>query len=179
MLVVHHLRACVGHGGRVGGDCGRGGRGGHGGGRRPVGVHTLAEALLQTVLELCVAHDEYVLFVPGHEADPVRDPGVKAIEAGQHVRHVQPRPAVLHHLVEHVVPEQLEHVSVAVLGPAKVPVQLGAVHHRAQLGQEAEETRGLHLLGQLALYHVVAHVGCVELGVKPCSYEGYKKIKVI
>ena len=37
-----------------------------------------------------------------------------------------------------VVPEQLQHVAVAVLGPAEVPVQLSPVDHRGQLRQNAE-----------------------------------------
>ena len=70
---------------------------------------------------------------------------------------------ILTDLVKDIVPEELEHVAVAVLGPAEVAVQLGPVHHRAQLGQQPEQPGRLHLLGQLALESVAAAVGSVEL----------------
>lgn len=41
--------------------------------------------------------------------------------------------------MEHVVPEELEHVAVAAFGPGEVAVQLRAVHHGRQLGQEPGE----------------------------------------
>ena len=43
-------------------------------------------------------------------------------------------------LVKDVVSEQLEHVAVAVLWPAEVAVQLGAIDDRAQLCQDAEQS---------------------------------------
>ena len=62
-----------------------------------------------------------------------------------------------------VVPEELEHVPVPVLRPAKVTVQLRPVHHRRQLRQAAEQPRRFYLLRQLALQRVVAPVRRVEL----------------
>lgn len=79
------------------------------------------------------------------------------------------RTEVLTHLVEHVVPEELEHVAVAVLGPAKVAVELGAVDHGAELGQEPEEPRGLDLLGELVLDGVASGVGSVQMSVEPSA----------
>ena len=58
---------------------------------------------------------------------------VQSVEAGDDVRHIQEGPAVLHHLVEHVVPEQLEHVSVPRLCPGRVQVELRPVHDCTQL----------------------------------------------
>ena len=43
-------------------------------------------------------------------------------------------------LVKDVVSEELEHVAVAILGPAEVAVQLGPIDDRAQLCQDPEQS---------------------------------------
>ena len=73
---------------------------------------------------------------------------------------------LLLYLVENVVPEELEHVAVTVLGPAKVAVELRAVDHRAELREEPEKPRGLDLLGQLVLDGVASSVRCVQVRVE-------------
>ena len=62
-------------------------------------------------------------------------PGVKSVEAGDDVSHVKEWSPVLHHLVEHVVPEQLQHVPVAGLGPGRVKIKFRPVDDRPQLCQ--------------------------------------------
>ena len=73
--------------------------------------------LFQAVFELSIAHHQNIKFVPRHQTDLkswliflpkqkkldqledlVRDARVEPVQAGHHVRHVQERPPVLHHL---------------------------------------------------------------------------------
>ena len=60
---------------------------------------------------------------------------IQSVETGDDVSHVQEGSPILHHLVEHVVPEQLQHVSVPGLGPGRVQVKFCPVHDCTQLGQ--------------------------------------------
>ena len=113
----------------------------------------LSVALLQTVLQLSVTHHQDVLLVPRHQthlgrrwqltrrniwiqiSHLVRHASIKSIEAGDDVSHVKEWSPVLHHLVEHVVPEQLQHVPVAGLGPGRVKIKFRPVDDCPQLCQ--------------------------------------------
>ena len=60
---------------------------------------------------------------------------IQSVETGDNVSHVQEGSPILHHLVEHVVPEELQHVSIASLGPGRVKVKFCPVHDCSQLCQ--------------------------------------------
>ena len=47
------------------------------------------------------------------------------VEAGDHVRHVHPRQAILVHSMEHVVTEQLQHVAISRLRPGRIHAEPG------------------------------------------------------
>ena len=118
------------------------------------GGQDLPVALLQTVLQLGVAHHQHVLLIPRHQTDLQRSQqlpgetyiaslmahlvwhaGIQSVETGDDASHVQEWSPVLHHLVEHEVPEQLQHVSVAGLGPGRVKIKFRPVDDRPQLCQ--------------------------------------------
>ena len=56
--------------------------------------------------------------------------------------------------MKHVVSEELEHVAVSIFWPTEVAVQFGTVHHRAQLGQDTEQSRGKNTV-QYFLHNIV------------------------
>ena len=69
-------------------------------------------------------------------------------------------------LVERVISEEFQHVSVPVLRPRCISVEFRAVHDGVQLCQEPEEPRGLDVLGQLVLEGVGPVVGLVQRHVE-------------
>ena len=60
---------------------------------------------------------------------------IQSVETGDDVSHVQEGSPILHHLVEHEVPEQLQHVPVAGLGPGRVKIKFRPVDDCPQLCQ--------------------------------------------
>lgn len=61
---------------------------------------------------------------------------------------------IMTYLMKYIVSKQLEHVTVTILGPPKVSIQLGSVDHGAKLGQKSEEAGRFDFLGQFSLDHV-------------------------
>lgn len=80
------------------------------------------ERRLDARLDLAVADDETALLVARDEHDALVRARVELVEAREHVRHVHDRPPDLVDLVEDVVPEELDDVPVAGLGPPRLVV---------------------------------------------------------
>ncbi len=78
------------------------------------------------------------------------------------------------YLVKYVVPEEFEHISIAIFCPSHVPVELSTVYHGTQLCQQPEKSGRLHLLGQLRLYEVILSVGRVQLSIKAGTWSTKK-----
>lgn len=89
----------------------RGGKGGfdHGYENRrkntPIGA-------LNTRLHILVAHYQTTLFVPRRQHHPLIRPCVQLVQAGEDVGEVYDRVEIFVHLVEDVVPEEFDDVSV-------------------------------------------------------------------
>lgn len=62
------------------------------------------------MFEFRVGDHQHALLVPGNQTDLFVHSDVQFVEALGDVRHIQPRVALVGHLMEHVVSEQLQHV---------------------------------------------------------------------
>lgn len=51
--------------------------------------------------------------------------------------------------MERVVSKELQHVTIAILGPSRVAVQFSTIHNCVQFREKPEESSGLDILGQL------------------------------
>lgn len=122
--------------------------------RTPVVLHQVGEGPVQLLLELGVRDDKVRVVAPAREADPLVGAGVQLVEAREHVPDVEDGPAGLVDPVEHVVAEELEGVPVAVLGPARVVVELLPLVDHAQLHEQAHDAAVLELPLELAGEHV-------------------------
>ena len=78
-----------------------------------------------------------------------------------------------------IISEKLEHVTISILCPAKVPIELGPVNDSAHLGQEAEEAAAFDLLGQLGLHQVVLAERRVQLGVESRADHGHEVVDAL
>ena len=81
--------------------------------------------LLKTILQLSIAGNQHILLISRHQAHLgikinirwlieivylVRDASIQPVEVCDNMSHVKEWSPILHHLVEHVISEQLQHV---------------------------------------------------------------------
>lgn len=74
-------------------------------------------------------------------------------------------------LMEDVIPEELEHISVPELCPSKVLIEFCSVNDGAQLCHETEQPSRLHVFWELRLQKVRSSVHVIQLGVEASSWE--------